>query len=378
MVDRFESLIPSTETINKVKKEKMNGKKALPLIVIASMMLALIPSTIFSNAIVTGPFLNVSNGKKGDTIKVTGTGEPAGTTIQLYWDDVTHAWNGVNGLMNSTTVKSSGNYEIWFDVPEATNGAHYVWIKDSAANTFSALFTVNSYIKMTSSSGLPGDSITLNLYGFSGSIDVKIAYNNGNTPVPGWTPVTTVGTPYENLATGDGSTTGFTGTLANGLVKPGTVTVYVAGTAVGTDSGGDITGTTISSGSINYITGAVAITFTTAGTPANGAAINIGYGYYAFTAATLISLGRVTTNSVGSVQTSVTIPSTLTNPSTGAIEALDGDGVYYTATFNVGPTISITPTSAVSGSIIHVLGRGFPARFYIPTSHSSFRRHCTH
>ncbi len=350
----------------------MNVKKALPIFVIVSMMIALIPSIMFANA--TG-FTTVQNtsagtpaivppavtsGIKGDTIVVKGNGEPPGTTVQLYWDDVTHTWNGINGLVNSTTVASDGTYNVWFNVPEATNGSHSITIKDSAGNFYSDGFTVTSTISLSSSSGLAGDSVALKLYGFSGLMDVKIVYNNGVPAVPGWTPIVTIGAPYEAFSTGDGSTTSFSGTLKNALVKPGTLTVYVGGAAVGTDNlaDGSINGATISSGSINYITGAVAVVFTTPGTPANTAPITIGYSYYTL-ATPLYSLTHVSTNSLGSVSVSVTIPSGLANPSIGAIEALDGDGVTYSAAFSVGPTISITPTLSVTGAIVHILGRGF-------------------
>jgi hypothetical protein len=193
-------------------------------------------------------------------------------------------------------------------------------------------------------------------------MDVKIVYNNGGPAVPGWTPIATI--TAEAFDTGDGSTTSFSETLAHALVKPGSVTVLVGGTSVGTDdSQGGLIGANIDSGSINYITGAVSITFTAA--PASAAAITIGYSYYTLaTPTTLTSLTRVSTNSLGSVQVSVTIPTGVT---TGAIEALDGDGVSYSAVFTIGPTISITPTISTSGSIVHILGRGFTANtLFVP------------
>lgn len=178
-VIRGNARVPSA-TINKVKNGKMNGKKILPLFVIASMMLSLLPSVMFARALTT-PTLSASSGVKGDTIIVTGAnGEiPAGTTVQIYWDDATITWNGVKGLLNSTTAKANGNYEVWFDVPEGVNGDHFIWVKTTLgglADVASIAFTVDSYIKLSPSSGLPGDTITTTMYGFPKSAEITIDF----------------------------------------------------------------------------------------------------------------------------------------------------------------------------------------------------------
>lgn len=81
----------------------------------------------------------------------------------------------------------------------------------------------------------------------------------------------------ESLGTGNASTTTFTPTLAYYPIKTSTFTV-VAGGVTGTDNGaGAITGTGITSGTIDYATGAVSITFTAA--PGNGVAILGTYHY---------------------------------------------------------------------------------------------------
>ena len=83
----------------------------------------------------------------------------------------------------------------------------------------------------------------------------------------------------ETLGSGDGSTTSFSGTLASPPVRPGTLKVYytIGGTDyTATDDGnGNITGTDISSGSIDYDTGSWSITFSTA--PDNSTNITADY-----------------------------------------------------------------------------------------------------
>lgn len=90
-------------------------------------------------------------------------------------------------------------------------------------------------------------------------------------------------TTGETYGTGNGSTTTFAHTMAGvagssgsgAFVKPGSVTV-TAGSVVATDnSAGAFTGTGISSGTINYSTGACSITYSAA--PANAQSITTTY-----------------------------------------------------------------------------------------------------
>ena len=83
----------------------------------------------------------------------------------------------------------------------------------------------------------------------------------------------------EVIGTGDGNTTDFTDTLEHPPIEPNTVTVYytISGaTYSGSDDGeGNINGTNISSGTINYTTGLIHLIFTTA--PDSGTQITCDY-----------------------------------------------------------------------------------------------------
>lgn len=87
----------------------------------------------------------------------------------------------------------------------------------------------------------------------------------------------------ETIGTGDGSTVTFTGPgssneIANAPLRPFTVKIFVAGEPVATDDGaGNIIGSTIDTGTINYTTGVLSVTFTTAPTAAQ--AIEAGYNF---------------------------------------------------------------------------------------------------
>jgi len=81
----------------------------------------------------------------------------------------------------------------------------------------------------------------------------------------------------EFLGAGDGSETTFSGTLAFKPVTAKSVNVLLAGTVVATDDGaGHIAGTGVT-GSINYDTGVISVTFSSA--PPSGARISVNYKY---------------------------------------------------------------------------------------------------
>jgi hypothetical protein len=116
----------------------------------------------------------ISFGVYGDLVYVFGDGVISGIDVSLYWDIVT-AWDGETGLLNSSVAQPSGAFEVWFKVPEAVNGAHYLWIRDndSPANTYGpVLFTVNASMTASPRSGIKNDPVTLKGYGFGDDVDV--------------------------------------------------------------------------------------------------------------------------------------------------------------------------------------------------------------
>jgi len=87
--------------------------------------------------------LDPDHGRKGETVKVTGSGFTAGHIINLYWNAV-KPWDGEKGLLNSTEVNAYGTYEVWFDVPEAVVGTNYVWVQDTGTGEcWNAAFIVD-------------------------------------------------------------------------------------------------------------------------------------------------------------------------------------------------------------------------------------------
>jgi len=162
----------------------MNSKKAITLLVLATLMLSLFPISTVYSALDTGfddvyeddGITATTGGRYGETIIIKGLAGSvtAGKYVKVYWDAV-EPWDGETGLLNSTKAKSNGAYELWFDVPSALNGAHYLWLED--ANTgqtymITTAFTVTAKVKLSPTSGLQSDTITMKGYGFGEEVDI--------------------------------------------------------------------------------------------------------------------------------------------------------------------------------------------------------------
>ena len=342
----------------------MNIRKALPLLVIASMMISLIPSAFFANAVLGVPAFTATTGNKGTLIKVTGvpTEVAAGTVVQIYWDDTTIAWDGTKGLMNSTAAKANGSYEVWFKVPEATKGNHYAWVKAVGTGELrSQQFVVTSKITLSPVSGLQGDHVTVTAYGLGGAKDARLFFLAGAQAFPAWTSAAGAAVTLS----GDGVTKTFTGTVANTPIKSGTFTVtppvLIPSDAMVDSSLGTLSSVAGGTGTINYITGAYSVTFNTA--PVLGANnIAIAYNYYPTTAAQVYPLNQGATSSVGTYTATLTVPA---GAAAGAnkIAALDAVGNEIDGAFNIGPVVTANTMVTTVGSIVTLTGRGFtPAK----------------
>ena len=334
------------------------------------MMLALIPHTHFAFAL-PPPMLSSSNETIGEIIDVTG---PAGavapkTIVQLYWDTATGPWDGAKGIMNSTTSDATGAYKVQFTVPEATFGTHQVWVKDAAGNTASAAFTMmtdnennpGTGIPGTAhyrviATGLPGTTITGSFYGFRANKDIAAMLSTAFVPVS--TPLLA-----EELATPNGVATRFTGTLAHKYLEPNTFVIKTNGLQQAHDDGRgsiiDSAGPLTASGTINYVTGAYNITFTTP--PQAGVGIKADYRYWSTSSdigSTQFYLGAGATNSVGTAIISWKVPTNVAIPFTYTVFALDSSGVINSVHFRI-MGIHLSFSSGPTGKTITLTGEGF-------------------
>ena len=185
-INPIEGLVTIDLSIDKKIGEirKMNSKKAITLLVLATLLLTLVPIMPAQAVAVTS--VSADTGVYGDTLIIMGSGVTAGKTVNVYWDSV-DAWNGETGLLNSTKAKSSGAFEIWIDIPEAVFGNHYLWLQDTNTGdtiVYGSAISVTPLIKVKPKSALANDEITLSGYGYADDQDIDITWAPVGDPFP--------------------------------------------------------------------------------------------------------------------------------------------------------------------------------------------------
>jgi hypothetical protein len=157
----------------------MNSKKAITLLLISTMLLSLTP-ILTANAVAIEDIWSENgiaitwNVVYDDLIIVTGTGGTPGRNVNVYWDAIDD-WNGESGLLNSSKAEGNGDWEIWFNVPAAVNGEHYISVENVRTNeveTYVTALFVDAYIEVDPSTGLDGDEVTISGYGFDSEVDI--------------------------------------------------------------------------------------------------------------------------------------------------------------------------------------------------------------
>jgi hypothetical protein len=348
-----------------VKKRKMNSKKAITLLVLTTILLSLVPIVpVSADIAITNTYEDdgvtlKDYGHKGQTVAVIGTGVTAGKTVELYWDLV-QPWSSSDGagLLNTSTAEGSGNYEVWFDIPESVIGSdHWLWVRDTetGANDF-VRFKVNPYVKASSSSGLDGDKVDLDMYGFGDEEDVAIILGNSAT-----NPTATTIAGAETLGTYAGGGAGpwtYSDTLANDLIKNGTLQISDA-TLTAIDQGdGNLTVAGLT-GTVNYLTGEIELEWTA--DPGLVTLTTNTYQHFDNVDDTcyVVSTG-VETSDFGSVSKTATIPD---------IDDMDyGDYHFYafndkgkadSKAFTIGAVITLDIDEGPVGSVVEIRGSGF-------------------
>ena len=158
----------------------MISAKQKILILLLTMLVSLVP-IVPARAI--GDPVSAASGVYGDTIVVTGIGGIGGFAVELYWDSP-KAWDGEMGLLNSSEAESDGSWEIWFDVPEAVNGTHYLYVEDTYTGDVdkdNEAFIVTPSLDFDVDSALPGDEIEVSGYGFTAVEEIVFVHMTNTT-----------------------------------------------------------------------------------------------------------------------------------------------------------------------------------------------------
>jgi len=351
-------------------------KKACTAAITAFLMLSLVLAVVPFATALSIPTLADSDGDStgpvGEEVKVSGAGATPGGELKIYWDEV-HDWDPTTGTgyLKSTYAKPDGTFSVNITIPEATAGDHGVVVKDVEAATIEwASYTVEAAIELTPAKGLPGDTITVEGTGFGESTNIALMF--WNTTTLNTEPATEV------IATGDGSTTSFAGTLVNRYIVPGSITitanVTLPATLTITDQGnGTLYGEDLTdpncnaTGTINYVTGAWSLTFTHAPNATSGGGeekITADYTYYKASTTSrvlyFVHPSGLKSNVIGSFTTTFKVPSV--SDGSYNVTALDGIGNIAHAAFTVSHLyITLEPTEGIAGTEVTVKGRGFTA-----------------
>jgi len=351
-------LKPSLKRRRKMSRTMM--RRAMPLLL---ALLLITSMALFAPAYadVTDLAAIPDSGDYGDTIVVTGDGITAGKEVRLYWDLV-QDWDGEAGLLNTTTAEASGEFEIWFDVPEAVAGTHYVWVEDVEANDFDKVtFTVIPLIDPSATSALAGDRITVEGYGFGGEKDLALLLvkNVGTLQSP--VPRTGIPVYSESLDNWDLTDTTYSDTLAHAPVEPDTVVITIGSTVIEDDPDGTLSGSIggiAVEGTVNYVTGEIELELAQAGY--GTVPVSCSYLYYADTTNEIyVFTTAVDTSELGSFTRTIKIPESGMQADDYLLYAFDSVGNEDYVVFTIGAMITLSVDEGPTGTVVEVRGRGF-------------------
>jgi len=167
----------------------MNSKKAITLLVLATLLMTMLP--LMPAKAITGTTASSHAVVYDDTILVSGSGVTAGSTVEVYWDAV-QPWDGEAGKLNSTKAKASSLWECEVDIPEALIGDHYIWARDiSTGDTDhdAVPVVVSPSLEFDPSSGLPNDEIDVTGYGYGDELEIT-DFEWWNATLGAWVPLT--------------------------------------------------------------------------------------------------------------------------------------------------------------------------------------------
>jgi uncharacterized protein YoxC len=359
----------------------MNSKKLITLLVLTTLLFSMVPFAPFARAELVAGDIDIDNddttavddaeGEPGHTIIVLGDTDSvaSGYEVMLYWD-VIKDWNGIEGHLNTTDAKSDGSFEIWFEVPEAEYDGHDLWITATDQETkVRKAFKVLSDCDLDSSSGLAGDRVYADFYGFDNNEDIGILFTSSEL-VADWH---IDNENNDELDTGDGSETDFDGTVTEGMIKPTTFEVYVIDAylvehLIATDDGSHgiddhaVDAWDVEDGSIDYVTGEWTLEFNSPDVPDAGEEMVADYEYFdELGDDTYILVSNGETNEVGSWKNRrINIPD---DAAEGQyyVTGFDGDGNTAYDDFAIGAVISVDPDEAVVGEVVEIEGEGFEA-----------------
>ncbi|MFW6117439.1 MAG: hypothetical protein ACOC6G_02520 [Thermoproteota archaeon] len=113
--------------------------------------------------------LSANVGNVGDEITVSGSGASAYSQVEIYWENLG------GQKLGETYANSAGEYDVNIMIPEDVAGDHAVVARDvSTGNTAGQDFTIQPEITLDPTSGIPGDTVSVEGTGFGSEKSVNI------------------------------------------------------------------------------------------------------------------------------------------------------------------------------------------------------------
>ncbi|HET8522873.1 MAG TPA: hypothetical protein VFL82_06555 [Thermomicrobiales bacterium] len=283
--------------------------------------------------------LSPTRGIPRSTVTASVSGSGKNVSVPVTWG---------NTLLTTITTNSSGSGSSTFKVPYAPMGSYPVTFS-TGGGTVTKTFEVVPRIKLTPSTGAPGDTVDVSLRGYKARETVRIRWKRGsswedvarvttsstgsaniNVKVPSWAPT------GANSVRGDSTTTG------GGRAQTNAFTVVVTSRIqAGTMS------LSANRGTVNS-----RLTATLDGFPANTAVTLTFPGYYDATA-------TGTTDATGAATLELRVPATPLGSYTVTVR---GGDTQASGSYDVVPRIKLTPGEGARGSSVSVSLRGYGAR----------------
>ena len=327
---------------------------AIITILTLSIMLAAIP---MATALTDDVSVTPNTGPVGQKVTVSGTGANNFAPLEVYWDTLGNKIK--DGFADGTGGYSIANVYI----PEDVAGLHDVIVYDTLSDDVQfATFTILPEIDLSTTKGLPGDSVTVTGTGFG---DEKDVYTYLNT-----TAVTTESVTLSGYTNGTDTIANVTGTLGNKPIVQSppltniTFTTNMTAISVTDDGAGNLYGEALSgsdklnaTGTMNYATGFFNITIQNNATAAMDLNTPASADYTHYLYDVTPALGT-TTSDLGSFSAVILIPS-ITEANYGAynVTSIDTDENSDSAILTVDYYVTVTPPTGPTGITITIAGR---------------------
>ncbi len=286
-------------------------------------------------ALTVGPSLaiNRSYGDPGTPVLFTGAGFGGGLPVTVAWSP-----NGTPLTACSGTTSSSGAFSCDFALPSwAAGGPHTFTATDRAGNAASTGFTV-TYLSLNPSSAAEGTTITVTAGGFAPGSAVTWSYG---------------GLSFGCLPETASAQGGFQCTYTTKSAPAGTY-VTTAKDSSNDQASANFTVTPSLAASVARGQVGITIKFTATGFAA-GATVTVAWGNGNGTVAC-----SATASVNGGANCSYALPSTPAG--TYTFVGTDPDQDMASVAFLVVPSLSVTPTSGLAGTIAKFTGLGFGAK----------------